>query len=192
MAMERLLAAYRTDGDTRARDRLVQLYLPLVESLADRYAGRRSERHDLVEVGSLGLVDAIDRFDPDGGDEFAAFAVPIIAGDMKRHTHSRTTTVSAEAERSGGLLLRMPPPLHDDLAAAAQRGGLSLNRFITGTLTRAVGVQNPGEGERSDPSLRAHEAPPWLPAAIVANIVVVVIAVLAALVLLVIAWQNGW
>ena len=49
--MERLLAAYRTDGDTRARDRLVQLYLPLVESLADRHAGRRSERHDLVEVG---------------------------------------------------------------------------------------------------------------------------------------------
>ena len=182
--MERLLAAYRTNGDTRARDRLVQLYLPLVESLADRYAGRRSERHDLVEVGSLGLVDAIDRFDPDGGYEFAAFAVPIIAGDMKRHTHDRTTTVSAEAERSGRLLLRMPPPLHDDLAAAAQRGGLSLNRFITGTLTEAVGPQTASEPDR--------QAPRWLPAAIVANIVVVVIAVLAALVLLMIAWQNGW
>jgi RNA polymerase sigma factor (sigma-70 family) len=181
--MERLLAAYRTDGDTRARDRLVQLYLPLVESLADRYAGRRTERHDLVEVGSRGLVNAIDRFDPDAGDEFAAFAVPIIAGDMKRHAHDQ----SAEAERSGRLLLRMPPPLHDDLAAAAQRGGLSLNRFITGTLTRAINVQNVGERD-----LRAHAAPSWLPAAIVANIVVVVVAVLAALVLVAIAWQNGW
>jgi hypothetical protein len=152
-------------------------------------------------------VEAIDRFDPDADDEFGAFAVPIIAAEMKRHEPDPTTTEGAprsqsspaEAEHSGRLLLRMPPPLHDDVAAAAERGGLSLNRFITGTLTKAVGGQNPNERDRSDPALAhdaaglsAREVPHWLPAAIVANIVVIVIAALAALVLLMMAWQNGW
>jgi hypothetical protein len=84
----------------------------------------------------------------------------------------------------------MPRALHDELAEAAEREGLSLNRFITGILTTSV-RGHPGELPESS-NLEAREVPRWLPAAIVANIVVVVLAAIAAIVLLVIAWQNGW
>lgn len=97
---------------------------------------------------------------------------------------------------SGRLLLRIPRTLHDDLADAAEREGLSLNRFITGTLTAAVKGGGIEPGERAEPAdsseLEAREVPRWLPAAIVVNIVVVAVAAIVALVLLVIAWQNGW
>jgi RNA polymerase sigma-B factor len=92
-ATGRLLAAYRTGGDLRARERLVELYLPLVESFADRYEMRGAEREDLVQVGSIGLLNAIERFDPERSEEFAAFAVPTIAGEIKRHLRDRTRSV---------------------------------------------------------------------------------------------------
>ena len=87
------MAAYHTDGDHRARERLVQLYLPLVEALANRYRVLGAERDDLVQVGAIGLLNAIERFDPKRGDEFAAFAVPTIAGEIKRHLRDRCRTV---------------------------------------------------------------------------------------------------
>ena len=92
-ATRRLLGAYRTDGDTRARDRLVQLYLPLVEALAHRHDRRGAEHDDLVQAGSIGLLNAIERYDPGRGGEFAAFAVPTVAGEMKRHLRDRTAAV---------------------------------------------------------------------------------------------------
>jgi RNA polymerase sigma-B factor len=87
------MVAYRADGDHRARERLVQLYLPLVEAFASRYRVHGAERDDLVQVGSIGLLNAIERFDPKRGDEFAAFAVPTIAGEIKRHLRDRSRTV---------------------------------------------------------------------------------------------------
>jgi RNA polymerase sigma-B factor len=92
-ATGRLLGAYREGGDTRARDRLVQLYLPLVEAFAHRYGRRGADYEDLVQVGSIGLLGAIERFDPKRGEEFAAFAVPTIAGEIKRHLRDRGAAV---------------------------------------------------------------------------------------------------
>jgi RNA polymerase sigma-B factor len=92
-ATGRLLRAYRQDGDTRARDRLVQLYLPLVETFAHRYARPGIEYDDLVQAGSIGLLNAIERFDPRRGDEFAAFAVPTIVGEIKRHIRDRASAI---------------------------------------------------------------------------------------------------
>ncbi len=90
----------------------------------------------------------------------------------------------------------MPRTLHDDLAQAAEREGLSLNRFITATLTAAIKGRGAAPGERAEQpetsDFEAREVPRWLPAAIVVNIVVVAVAAVVALVLLVIAWQNGW
>jgi RNA polymerase sigma-B factor len=100
-ATGRLLGAYKTRADTRARDRLVQLYLPLVEALAHRHDRRGAEHDDLVQAGSIGLLNAIERFDPSRGGEFAAFAVPTIAGEMKRHLRDRTAAV------------RLPRRLHE-------------------------------------------------------------------------------
>jgi RNA polymerase sigma-B factor len=72
---------------------LVQLYLPLVEALAHRHDRHGAEHDDLVQAGSIGLLNAIERYDPARGGEFAAFAVPTIAGEMKRHLRDRTAAV---------------------------------------------------------------------------------------------------
>jgi RNA polymerase sigma-B factor len=343
---------------------LVQLYLPLVEMLAQRHDRRSADHDDLVQAGSIGLLNAIERFDPTRGDEFAAFAVPTIAGEIKRHLRDRTSTVrlprrlhevsvrlpearqeltarlgrapspselaevlgvtadelarlenrtngmiddrapdsaaseldatesrllladafrsldetertiiylrfvrersrreaaeelkmspsalarrtavalsklrgeledrafeqgssspptlvaeappeparrpgpglrptqgretgadepapvsgaKARAGHSGRLMLRMPQSLHAELAQAAEREEVSLNQFITNTLSASLRWHSDSQETRTPPQ--------WMRAAIVTNIVVVVIAGAIALVLLIIAWQQGW
>jgi RNA polymerase sigma-B factor len=348
-ATGRLLVAYHTDGDDRARERLVQLYLPLVEAFANRYRVHGAERDDLVQVGSIGLLNAIERCDPKRGDEFAAFAVPTIAGEIKRHLRDRSKTVrlprrleeasvrlptvrkemtarlgrapgsrelaeqlgvaeadlpalespadlpedAAEAttdgdleshlaltgafdvldeterrivylrfvrevsrreaaaelgmtadqlrrrtraalaklraelegsafpnmaqenrdeadepepeaalapepnqkggaggpaqprkagERSGRILVRMPPPMHDELAQTAEREGVSLNQHITNALGSALDAEHHG----------ARRVPRWLPAAIIANIILLTLFCVVGVILLLVAWQQGW
>jgi RNA polymerase sigma-B factor len=87
-----LLGAYLERGDITARDRLIRLYLPLVESFAHRYE-RTEDYDDLFQAGCIGLINAIDRFDLKRGGELAAFAVPNIVGEIKRHLRDRTTSV---------------------------------------------------------------------------------------------------
>jgi RNA polymerase sigma-B factor len=89
----RLLRAYHLKGDTSARDRLIELYMPLVGSVAKRYARAGEDYEDLVQVGSIGLMKAIDRFDLSRGSELASFAVPTISGEIKRHLRDRGETV---------------------------------------------------------------------------------------------------
>src|SRR5882724_11703773 len=81
----RLLEAFKRDGDTAARDRLIAEMIPLVRALAARYAGRSESIDDLVQVGSIGLIKAIDRFDIDRGVELTTYAVPTIVGEIRRH-----------------------------------------------------------------------------------------------------------
>lgn len=83
-----LLGAYR-GGDESARDRLVEQYMPLVRKIASRYAGRGEPTEDLVQVGAIGLVLAIDRFDVDRGVKFSTYAVPTIVGEIQRHFRDR-------------------------------------------------------------------------------------------------------
>jgi RNA polymerase sigma-B factor len=100
-ATGRLLSAYREGGNTRARDRLVELYMPLVDSLAHRHDKSGAEHDDLVQAGAIGLLNAIERFDPKRGEEFVAFAVPTVAGEIKRHIRDRAA------------LVRLPRRLHE-------------------------------------------------------------------------------
>jgi len=67
------------------RDRLVALHMPLVVYLARRFSGRNEPMNDLVQVGSIGLIKAIDRFDPERKLEFSTYATPTILGELKRH-----------------------------------------------------------------------------------------------------------
>jgi RNA polymerase sigma-B factor len=83
-----LLGAYRA-GDESARDRLVEQYMPLVRKIASRYAGRGEPIEDLVQVGAIGLVLSIDRFDVDRGVKFSTYAVPTIVGEIQRHFRDR-------------------------------------------------------------------------------------------------------
>ena len=67
------------------RDRLAEMHLPLVEYLARRFTGRGVPLEDLVQVGSIGLLKAIDRFQPERGLEFSTYATPTILGEIKRY-----------------------------------------------------------------------------------------------------------
>jgi RNA polymerase sigma-B factor len=105
LASEQLLwARFSADRDPVIREELVRRYLPFAKNLALRYRGASESFDDLLQVASLGLVNAIDRFDPSRGTPFTAFASPTILGELKRHFRDRVWTV------------RVPRGLHDRMA----------------------------------------------------------------------------
>src|SRR5918999_3314226 len=88
-----LLRRYHEAGDVEARERLIEQYLPLVRSLARRYSYRGEQLEDLVQVGCIGLIKAIDRFDIDRGVELTTYATPNIIGEIKRHFRDKGWSV---------------------------------------------------------------------------------------------------
>ncbi len=88
-----LLRAYHERGDLEARERLIEQYLPLVRALAARYARGGDQLEDLVQVGCIGLIKAIDRFDLDRGVELTTYATPNIIGEIKRHFRDKGWSV---------------------------------------------------------------------------------------------------
>lgn len=100
------------------RDQLVTMHLPLVEHLARRFRDRGEAHEDLVQVGTIGLIKAVDRFDLDRGVEFSTYATPTIVGEIKRHF------------RDKGWAIRVPRRL--------QEMRLRLNR-ATSELTQKLG-----------------------------------------------------
>jgi RNA polymerase sigma-B factor len=80
-----LFTRYHEAGDFHARDQLIRQCLPLARRLASRYGRPGEPIDDLVQVASIGLIKAVDRFDPTRGTAFSSFAVPNILGELKRH-----------------------------------------------------------------------------------------------------------
>ena len=120
-AERRLLVQYHRDGDLAARAELIERLLPLARDLASRYTYTDEPFDDLLQVASLGLIKAIDRFEPGRGTKFTSYAAPTILGELKRHfrdkgwalhvprdLQERTLAVSRESEALSKKLGRSP------------------------------------------------------------------------------------
>jgi RNA polymerase sigma-B factor len=106
---EQLFQIYSERGDSAVRAELVRRFLPFARKLALRYLHSREPLEDLVQVASLGLLNAVDRFDPGRGRSFTAYAAPTILGELKRHF------------RDKGWSLHVPRDLKERALAASQR-----------------------------------------------------------------------
>jgi RNA polymerase sigma-B factor len=107
-----LLRRYHEEGDTAARQALISRHLPLVRSLARRYAGRGEALEDIEQVGAIGLIKAIDRFELSREVSLATYATPNVVGEIKRHF------------RDKGWAIRVPRALQE------------LNATMSGTIER--------------------------------------------------------
>jgi RNA polymerase sigma-B factor len=148
MSSRALLHAYHRQGDLGARERLIEEYLPLVRRIARQHAGRGEQLDDLVQVGSIGLINAIDRFELDRGVDLAAYAIPSIVGEIKRHLRDRVGPI------------RIPRRLQEVnacLRAGAAGLGAKLERPATiAELAQEAGVEHDTAVEALA-ALRAHE-----------------------------------
>ncbi len=99
-------ATYARTRDSALRDELVSAYLGLAEYLARRFANRGEPLDDLVQVASLGLLKALDRFDPERGVEFSTYATHTIVGELKRHFRDKGWSIRAP-RRMQELYLRL-------------------------------------------------------------------------------------
>ncbi|HEY1359681.1 MAG TPA: SigB/SigF/SigG family RNA polymerase sigma factor [Thermoleophilaceae bacterium] len=114
-----LLRRYHEGGDTGAREALIERHLPLVRSLARRYAGRGESLEDIEQVGAIGLIKAIDRFELEREVSLATYATPNVVGEIKRHF------------RDKGWAIRVPRALQElnaSMSGAIERLTVKLSR----------------------------------------------------------------
>jgi RNA polymerase sigma-B factor len=181
-----LFERYRRTGDVASREALVERFLPLARHLARRYRGG-GEDEDLVQVASLGLLKAIDRFDPSRGIAFSSFAVPTILGELKRYfrDHGWAVRVPREVQELAVRLGQATDTLTAELRRAptpaelALRCGVTLEQVLEALATETAhhpvaierGREGDGDGEvvgpgAEDPALArvedAAEVDGWL------------------------------
>src|SRR5580765_8184450 len=128
-----LLRRYHEQGDLAAREQLIEQYMSLVRSLARRYSYRGEQLEDLVQIGAIGLIKAIDRFDLERGVELTTYATPNIIGEIKRHF------------RDKGWSVRVPRGLQElnvQLSRLVEQLTVQLGRSPTiPELAKAAGVE---------------------------------------------------
>ena len=128
-----LLRRYHEEGDLQAREQLIEQYMSLVRSLARRYSYRGEQLEDLVQIGAIGLIKAIDRFDVNRGVELTTYATPNIIGEIKRHFRDR------------GWAVRVPRGLQElnvQLSKIVEQLTVQLGRSPTiPELAKAAGVE---------------------------------------------------
>ena len=88
-----LFRRFKEEGDAEARDQLIVNHINLVRFLASKFKNRGESLEDLIRVGTIGLIKAIDRFDPERGLEFTTYATPTIMGEIKRHFRDKGWSV---------------------------------------------------------------------------------------------------
>jgi RNA polymerase sigma-B factor len=113
-----LLSAYHDRGDRSARERLIQENLPLVRTLARRFARPAEPIDDLVQAGTIGLIKAVDGFKAERGRNLGAYAVPTIVGELRRHVRDGCWPVRVPIERRRAGELPHATQLDDNLLEA--------------------------------------------------------------------------
>ena len=122
MAQDELFREYRRTHDRALRNRLVEQNIDLAYNLARRFANRSEALDDLQQVAVLGMLKAVERFDPDQGTPFAAFAIPTVIGELRRHFRDR------------GWVVRVPrrvQDLHQQMGALVTELSQKLRRLPT-------------------------------------------------------------
>lgn len=122
-----LFVEYRHTGNERLRNDLVEQYLDLAHALASRYRHRGEAFDDLVQVACLGLVKAVDRFDPTVGSSFPSFATPTILGELKRHfrDHGWSVRVPRQLQEMARTVKRATEDLTHDLGHAPSQADVA-------------------------------------------------------------------
>jgi RNA polymerase sigma-B factor len=156
-----LVLRYRA-GDSLAREQLVTRFLPLARQLARRYQRASEPLDDLLQVASVGLIKAIDRFDADREIAFSSYAVPTILGEIKRHFRDRTWAVrvprdlqelSLKVDKAVGKLseeLRRQPSVAEIGEAVGADEEMVLEALQAGGAYRAVSFEAPRGGTGGD------------------------------------------
>ena len=157
-ARERSLHLRCKEGDAAAKEELVERFMPLAKRLASRYRAGSESQEDLQQVAYVGLLKAIDRYEPAAGP-FMRFAVPTILGELKRHfrqtrwsvhvprsLQERVLDVSGAIEALSGTLGRSPTP-----ADVAEATGLELEEVLEAmdatTANNPIALDAPYGGE---------------------------------------------
>jgi RNA polymerase sigma-B factor len=157
-----LLREYREEGNLRSRERLIQQYMPLVKSLARRHSMWGEQYEDLVQVGCIGLIKAVDRFDPQRRVEFGAFAIPNVAGEIKRYLRDRGWPIriprrlqelrpglyACSAELSARL--ERPATIHEIAESSGVAEPEVAAALDTERIQSAVSLSRPGTDEDDD------------------------------------------
>ena len=117
-----LLRAWCEDHDGDARRRLIEGNLPLVRALAQRFASRGEQLDDLTQVGALGLIKAVDRYDPLRGSSFTAYAVPTIVGEIRRHLRDTAQPVRVPRGNGRERIVVRAVPFDSDVSASRDAG----------------------------------------------------------------------
>jgi RNA polymerase sigma-B factor len=167
-------AEYRRTNDRRLRNEIVQHYLRLAEFLARRFLHRGEPLDDLRQVALVGLIKAVERFDPDRGLQFSSFATPTISGELKRHFRDRGWAVRVprriqelhlELDRTTAALnqeLGRPPTTAEIAARAGVLEEDVLESMEAGSLYRLASIDSSPDEEGAALSTRLGEEDPGL------------------------------
>ena len=165
-----LFRLYKEEGDEDAREQLIVSHLNLVRFLASKFKNRGESLDDLIQVGTIGLIKAIDRFEPERGLEFTTYATPTIMGEIKRHFRDKGWSVrvprrlqelSAKVNQATDELTKdlQRSPSVDEIAASL---GVTVDEVLeameSSSAYSSVPLEGGGSGDRDAPSVIDHYA----------------------------------
>ncbi len=165
-----LFALYKDEGDEDAREQLIVSHLNLVRFLASKFKNRGESLDDLIQVGTIGLIKAIDRFEPERGLEFTTYATPTIMGEIKRHFRDKGWSVrvprrlqelSAKVNQATDELTKdlQRSPSVDEIAASL---GVTVDEVLeameSSSASSSVPLEGGGSGDQDAPSVIDHYA----------------------------------